>query len=104
MMNSSRTVFFTVVWMSTKCFHVRHLMSLIAMLIEEIRYFDKKQTKLPLIDNSKSRLRIMLLSQFTVFSPIAIALCGLSRSGLASALQLGGFCRLPQRKDKRKLY
>jgi len=54
MMNSSRTVFFTVVWMSTKCFHVRHLMSLIAMLIEEIRYFDKKQTKLPLIDNSKS--------------------------------------------------
>jgi len=27
--------------MSTKCFHVRLLMSLTAMLIEGIRYFDK---------------------------------------------------------------
>ena len=51
--------------MSTKCFYMRHLMSLTAMLIEEIRYFDENNPSFHLLITA--RVRIMLLSQFSVF-------------------------------------
>jgi len=51
-MNYSRTALLCT--MSTKCFHMQLFTSLTVMLIEGIRYFNKNQTNLPFIGNSKS--------------------------------------------------
>jgi len=52
-----RTVFFpllcAITALSTKCFHVRHLMSLTAMLIDGIRYFDKNRPCFHLLITSR---------------------------------------------------